>query len=598
MNHVSSIQTFQNLLSHTQNHRRDFILGAVYSFLNKLFDIAPEILIGIVIDLVVNREKSFLSHIGIQDTYDQLVALSILTLLTWGFESLFEYLLLMKWKNLAQKIQHDFRIKAYDHVQYSSFETFEQKKSGEITAILNDDINQIERFLNTGLNQLIQVMTAVILIGLVFFFISPLIAALAFLPIPIILWGTFYFQKKAAPLYLVVREKAGDIANIISNNILGMMIIRSFGKEEFEKAKVSERSLQYLNANKAAIATSSLFNPLIRMAVLAGFIMTFFMGGLLTLRGELNVGLYGVLVFLTQRLLWPLTSLADTVDLFERAMASVKRVLELLSLSRAEQKILPDFPKILQPTIEFRGVNFFYSEGQNVLQDIELRVDGGKSLGIVGSTGGGKSTLIKLLLGFYQPTRGKIYFGGKDVNEYSLSSLRQQISYVTQESFLFDGTIKENIEYGEIFIEKERLSEAISLAYLDELLLKLPLGIETRVGERGYRLSGGERQRISLARALLRNSPILILDEATSAVDNETERLIKKSLKQIAKKKTVIMIAHRLSTVIDLDSIVVLHGGKIIESGTHEELKHNHGLYSQLWSLQSGQNEEQREIKI
>nr|HRO68068.1 ABC transporter ATP-binding protein [Pseudobdellovibrionaceae bacterium] len=259
----SSFQSFLRLFRYSRNHRKDFYRGSFFSFLNKLFDIAPEILIGVAIDVVVNREKSFLAGWGLETPVQQLVVLGLITLAIWVFESLFEYLYLVKWRGLAQSLQHEFRIDAYAHLQRLDMAYFEDRSTGALVSTLNDDINQLERFLNEGMNSLIQVFTAILLIGTVFFVLAPKIAVFAFLPMPIILGGAFYFQKYAAPLYLDVREKAGLIGARLANNISGIATIRSFAAEEREAEQINRDSRVYLESNRRAIEISSRFNPLI-----------------------------------------------------------------------------------------------------------------------------------------------------------------------------------------------------------------------------------------------------------------------------------------------------------------------------------------------
>ncbi|WP_374035463.1 ABC transporter ATP-binding protein [Bdellovibrio bacteriovorus] len=584
MAHSSSFTSFSRLFSYTKKHRRDFYLGSLFSFLNKTFDIAPEILIGIAIDVVANQEKSFLAKWGVEDPGHQLILLSVLTLLIWMCESLFEYLLLLKWRGLAQSLQHEFRTEAYDHLQRLDMSFFEDRSTGGLVSILNDDINQLERFLNGGMNSLIQVFTSVVLIGAVFFALAPSIAIFAFLPIPVILWGAFYFQKRAAPLYLDVREKAGQIGSRLANNISGMATIRSFTSELLESKKVANDSMTYLQSNKEAIKVSSAFNPLIRMAVLMGFIATFVMGGQMALRGDLNVGFYGVLVFLTQRLLWPLTGLADTVDLFERAMASADRVLDLIKtpVNLESSKSPREFDH--RKGIEFSHLDFAYSNGVPVLKDVNIQVPAGQTVAIVGPTGSGKSTVTKLLLGFYKPSAGKILFGGQNTADCDPKDLRSQIGLVSQDVFLFHGTIYDNIAYGSPGASREAVLAAAQKAHAMEFIEKLPEGLDTVIGERGQKLSGGQRQRISIARVILKNPPVLILDEATSAVDNETEAVIQASLAEATKGRTTIVIAHRLSTVTQADNIYVVAQGGVVESGTHQELLQSRKMYFQLWN--------------
>lgn len=580
----SSVRSFRRLFAYSRNHRKEFYLGSVFSFLNKTFDIAPEILIGIAIDVVANQEKSFLARWGIEAPIDQLILLSVLTLLIWMFESIFEYLLLLKWRGLAQSLQHEFRTEAYNHLQKLDMAYFEDKSTGGLVSILNDDINQLERFLNGGINSLIQVFTSVLLIGAVFFALAPGIAVFAFLPIPVILWGAFHFQKRAAPLYLDVREKAGQIGARLANNISGMATIRSFTAEIFESKKIATDSMTYLRANRAAIKVSSAFNPLIRMAVLMGFIATFVLGGKMALEGTLNVGFYGVLVFLTQRLLWPLTGLADTIDLFERAMASADRVLDLINTPINLEKTRPKQSYDHNLGIRFEKLTFSYGNEIPVLKEINITVPAGKTIAIVGPTGSGKSTITKLLLGFYKPTSGEIVFGGRDINTCDPQDLRSQIGLVSQDVFLFHGTVFENIAYGKPGATREEIIRAARKAHAWEFIEKLPQGLETLIGERGQKLSGGQRQRLSLARVILKDPPVLILDEATSAVDNETESIIQASLAEATQGRTTIVIAHRLSTVTMADTIYVVVGGKIVESGTHEELLRIKKAYFQLWT--------------
>lgn len=585
MSHTnSSFQSFKRLFAYTKNHRRDFYLGSLYSFLNKTFDIAPEILIGIAIDVVANQEKSFLAKFGVEAPIDQLILLSIMTLAIWAFESLFEYLLLVKWRGLAQSVQHEFRTDAYAHMQRLDMAYFEDRSTGGLVSILNDDINQLERFLNGGMNNLIQVFTAVVLIGAVFFTLAPSIAIFSFVPVPVILWGAFYFQKRAAPLYADVREKAAVIGSRLANNIAGMTTIRSFTSEKLESTKVAHDSLNYLESNRNAIKISSAFNPLIRMAVLSGFLATFIMGGKMALNGELNVGFYGVLVFLTQRLLWPLTGLADTVDLFERAMASADRVLDLLKTPVNLETSKPKLNFNHAQGLEFKNVSFSYSNDVSILKNVSLEVPAGKTVAIVGPTGSGKSTLTKLLLRFYKATGGDIRMGGQPVADADPQDLRSQVGLVSQDVFLFHGSIFENIAYGMPHATREDVIAAAKKAHAWEFIEKLPQGIDTLIGERGQKLSGGQRQRISIARVILKNPPVLILDEATSAVDNETEAVIQESLAEATKGRTTIVIAHRLSTVTGADSIYVLAGGEVVENGTHEELLNNRKTYYQLWN--------------
>jgi ATP-binding cassette subfamily B protein len=313
-------------------------------------------------------------------------------------------------------------------------------------------------------------------------------------------------------------------------------------------------------------------------------------GGLMALEGEIGVGSYSVLVYLTQRLLWPMTRLADMSDLYQRAMASVDRVMTLL-----ETPVGIDYRGKLLPatgiagTVAFKDVNFDYGDGPT-LKHISLELPAGKTTAFVGGTGGGKSTLVKLLLRFYEPRSGHIELDGQRLEAIDLADLRRAMGYVAQDSFLTDASVAENIAYGLGDVPHERIVRAAEAAEAHEFIQRLPQGYDTPVGERGQRLSGGQRQRIALARAIVRDPRILLLDEATSAVDNETEAAIQRSLRRLAVGRTSVIIAHRLSTVRHADVIHVVSGGRIVESGAHTELIARDGQYAALFRLQTGES--------
>ncbi len=577
------------LIRYARPYRSRLVLASACSVLNKLFDVAPEILIGVAIDVVVRGKASFVAALGVTEPLSQVYLLGALTLLIWVCESLFEFAYLVLWRGLAQDLQHTLRTSTYAHVQRLDQAYFEDRSSGSLVAILNDDVNQLERFLNGGASDLIQVFVTVVACGAVFFAISPLLAALAFVPIPVILWGAFLFQRRAGPRYDRVRERVAALSARLNNNLSGIATIRSFAAEERELQRLGEDSAAYVAANRDAIRLSSSFVPLIRMAILFGFLCTFVVGGRLVLEGTLQAGFYAVLVFLTQRLLWPLTRLAETVDLYERAMASTRRILGLLETPLHIADAAVAVPAAAaRGAIDLRGLRFAYAEGPEVLCGIALHIAAGTNVALVGATGGGKSSLVKLLMRFYEPTAGRIELDGRALADYPLEWLRRQIGWVAQDVFLFEGTVRENLAYGRPEAGFDALVAAARAADAHEFIARLPQGYDTPVGERGVKLSGGQRQRLSIARALLKDPPILLLDEATSAVDNETEAAIQRSLRRIAHQRTVVVIAHRLSTIVHADRIVVLDQGRIVETGTHAELLARGGAYATLWSVQTG----------
>ena len=563
--------------------------GIVYSILNKLFDLAPPVLIGIAIDIVVEGSESFLASFGIQNRRNQLIVLAVLTFVIWSLESLFDYLSAVTWRGISQDIEHKLRSDTFQNVLSLDMTYFENKSSGRLMAILNDDVNQLERFLDTGANKLLQTATTVIVIGGTFLYISPTIALFAFIPIPIIIFGSFKFTTTIAKRYEKIRETIETLNNSLSNSISGILNVKSFTREQVEYKRISTASNEVKSANYHAIKLSAAFIPIIRVAILFGFTATLLIGGFLALEGEIKVAMYSVLLFITQRLLWPLTELGDTFDLYQRAMASFKRILNLKEEKPSIIDGNKDFES-LQKGIVLNNAVFSYTQGFEVLKKINLNIESGKTTAIVGSTGSGKSTLIKLLLRLYDLDSGAINFDSTELKELKLESLRKNIGLVSQDVFLFEGTVFENIAYGNLEATEDEVWDAANQSEASDFINQLPNKENTIVGERGQKLSGGQRQRISIARAILKNPEILILDEATSAVDNETEAAIQRSLDMLKQNRTVVVIAHRLSTIRNADKIYVLENGEIVESGSHEELLENKNVYFKLWSVQTGES--------
>ncbi|MBT3189587.1 MAG: ABC transporter ATP-binding protein, partial [Anaerolineae bacterium] len=501
------------------------------------------------------------------------------------------YLFQVAWRNLAQSIQHDLRVDTYDHVQNLKLAYFEDRSTGGLLSILNDDINQLERFLNGGVNDIWQVVTTVTVIGGIFFYTAPSVAWMAMLPMPFIIWGSIRFQRTLAPKYAAVREQVGILNGYLANNLSGIATIKSFTAEKHELGRITVESDLYRKANEKAIKFSSAFVPLIRMIIMGGFIAILIFGGRMALSGELAVGVYSVLIFITQRLLWPLTRLGDTLDLYQRAIASTERVLDLLDADALlDDGGTPLDLGLVRGQLTLDSVSFEYANTDNlaVIDNLSLTIPAGETVGIVGSTGAGKTTLVKLLLRFYDVQKGCLSLDGHDLRDLKLADLRKAIGFVSQDIYLFHGTVRENIAYGTFDASDDDIIKAAKIAEAHDFITQLPKGYDTIVGERGQKLSGGQRQRVSIARAILKNPPVLILDEATSSVDNETEALIQRSLEQIAIGRTTIVIAHRLSTIRNADRIFVLEHGKLKEHGKHDKLVAEGGTYARLWGVQTG----------
>ncbi|MDX1909061.1 MAG: ABC transporter ATP-binding protein [Bacteroidia bacterium] len=582
------------LLPLVRPYARLGITASIYSILNKVLDLMPPLLVGWIIDNLTGHPPGWISGwLRITDVWQGAIFLSALIILIFGFESLFEWLYSLTFKRMAQHVQHDLRLKTYDHLQHLETAFFEKNRTGNLMSIVNDDINRLETFLNSGFNDLLQLGVLCVFASVSLTLYSPGLALIGMATIPVIIAGSIWYQRRISPYYQRIRSAVGELNNRLENNLSGIMVIKSFSAEGFELSRVAETSDAYRQANLDAIRWNALFIPMIRMVIALGFAGCMLLGswwvvqetGLITAGG---LTFFGMMI---QRLLWPMTRMGQILDEYERARASARRVLGLLDTPRQAPPVADAVPDTRRATgeINLEGVSFSYLPGVAVLPPLDLHIRAGDTIGIAGPSGAGKTTLIKLLLRMYDPTAGRITLDGTDLRSLDLAWLRNQIALVSQDTYLFHGSLAENIAYGLPDCPIERIEAAARQAELHTFISGLPQGYDTQVGERGIRLSGGQRQRISIARAILRDAPVLILDEATSAVDSETERAIQEHLDQIVAGRTAIIIAHRLSTLRHADRILVLQHGQIAESGTHDALLALDGLYADLWRVQTGE---------
>lgn len=583
-----------SLLRYVQRYKVLFWLSVASSISNKILDLMPPLLVGWVIDSVRGEPPGWILDVlphGVEPS-TMAAFLAGLGVVIFGFESLFEWGFQSGFMRVAQNAQHDLRVDTYDSVQRREMAFFERHRLGETMSMLNDDVNQLERFLNTGFNNLLQLLVLFVFCGAILVSTSWQLALVGLIPVPLIVFGSFGYQRLISPRYQVVRERVGSLASRLENNLSGMMVIKSFTAEDYESQRVREVSDSYRQANTEAIRLSSVYVPLIRMAIAIGFGGVLWLGSKWVLEGKdwLTVGELVLFSMMIQRMLWPLTRLGVTLDEYERAKAAARRTFSLMS-TESEIRDRPDAAPVdqLSGALRFEDLSFRYGDAGDVISELSAEISAGRVIGIAGTTGAGKSTLVKLLLRLYEPSGGKIFLDDHEIRSLRLQDLRSSIALVSQEVYLFHGTIFENIAYARPDATLQDVEQAARLAEFDAFASSLPEGYDTLVGERGIRLSGGQRQRLSLARAILKNSPIVILDEATSAVDNETERAIQQNLAQITENKTALIVAHRLSTIRHADEIWVLEQGKIVERGSHDTLVALNGRYTDLWRVQSGE---------
>lgn len=582
----------QRLFQYLNQFRRPFWLAIFNAVVNKVLDLMPPFLTAWLIDAVSGQSPSWIKNgLGITDPWHTALFIAALTFVIFGLESFFEWLYQRGFRDLAQEVQHRLRISAYNKLQSREMAFFEAQRTGNLMAILNDDVNQLERFINSVFHEMVQMLILVLFAGWALCQVSFELGWISMIPIPFIVLGSLYYQRKVRPYYQEVRNRVGELAARLENNISGILVIKSFTAEPFESNRLREVSEQYRDAQFKAIKWNAAYEPLIRIFISIGFGLSLLVGAywILFEPGRFTLGDLAFFAMMTQRLLWPVTRLGDIFDEYERARAASNRIFSLLD---SESSIVDSQNGIALPAdpgnITIQNLHFAYQPGLEVLHGVNLTIKKGETLGIAGPTGGGKTTLIKLLLRLYEPSQGQILLEGVDLKNIALSELRKNMALVSQDVYLFHGSILENIAYGMADCGIEQVQEAAKKAQLHDFISSLPQQYDTVVGERGIKLSGGQRQRLSIARAILKNAPILILDEATSSVDTETERALLESLDELTADRTAIIIAHRLSTIRRADRIIVLKNGQISETGKHDALVELGKDYAELWRVQTG----------
>ncbi len=549
----------------------------------RFFDLMPMLLIGLFVDAIAKAGD--LSAIGL----DMVIWYGAAVFATFIGLAIFQTTSDYAWDTLAQRVRHDLRVVLYGHLQRLDIPYYENRQTGDLMAVLSNDVDNLENFLADATTSIVRMVVTFLGVYGILLWLDWRLALLLFAPLPFAVLAVRFFATRVQPQYRRSRQAVGAMNSILENNISGMPVIQAYTAEAQQAKRMEAMSGEYRDAAVAAAREKARFIPLIYIIAGVAF------GGLIAGGGYMvatnmgpSLGDYVAFVLFATRLIMPLFILGMLINQIQRSEASAKRVMDLLDTHPSIQDKPGAIDLHKPPTsIGFDEVQFAYGDTP-VLNGVSFRIDQGHVLGVVGHTGAGKSTILKLLLRYYEPNQGRILVDGENLSALKLASYRQYIGYVSQEAFLFSGTVRENIMLGTPEATHEQVEEAARVAGADEFIANLPDGFDTVVGERGMKLSGGQRQRINLARAVLRNPAILILDEATSAVDTRTEELIQKNLHAYRTGRITIAVAHRLSTVRQADEIMVLVDGCVVERGSHDRLVEQDGVYAGLWNVQSG----------
>jgi len=579
------------LLQIVGSHKRKFYLASLLTIFGQIFDLVPTLLIGLMAVVLITGKSAALVRLGLAGASSQLLFLAGATALAGVLIAALSFVTDLLWRNLAQSVQHQWRTTMYAHLQRVKLRYLEGERTARLAGVLTDDINQFGRFLATSASHLLKLGTNFFILIPLFLFFVPGIAWVAFLPVPIIAWLSFFYQEHAVPDYAANSEKGSLLNSQLINNLEAGATIKSFAAEEYEIDRIHRLSEAYRQSNRQVDTRSAAYNQIIAVCAMASIAGTLLLGGHDVLAGALRFEVFSPLIGLPQRVLWQLPGLGDAVDQYQRTVGALGRVLDLrrLPIEQDDTGQHLDVAKV-DGEIVLDGVTFAYPGRPPVLHDLSLRLAPRSTTGIVGVTGTGKTTIAKLLMRLEDVRSGQVLLDGVDIRDVRLHDLRNAIGFVAQDAFLFDGTVRDNITYGSFDADPERVVSAARVAKADGFVQTLPSRYDTMIGERGVTLSGGQKQRISLARAIVKSAPVVILDEATSAVDNETEAAIQRALQGFAKDRTLVVIAHRLSTIRHADWIYVLgKGGAVIEAGTHQDLLERDGVYASLWRLQIGE---------
>jgi subfamily B ATP-binding cassette protein MsbA len=492
-------------------------------------------------------------------------------------------------ESVAQWVAHDLRMRLYDHLQRLSLGYYDTHQTGSILSTITSDVKTIQAFASSGtLGILVDLLTIVGMLG-VMFWLDWDFALIAVAVTPFLVLFVARFNKAVKRATHEVRKQQSNIVAVVEQGLESVRVVKAFGRQDLEEARLAETSRATVDAALVARRVKAILSPVVSIVVALCTAFVLWRGTAVVLAGAMTIGSLTVFLAYLSKFFKPVQDLAKMSNTLAQTAVSIERIQGILDTD----DVLPERPDAQDPgpvrgEIAFEQVAFAYDPKAPVLRDVSFTIAPGQSVGIVGPTGGGKSTVVSMIPRFYDPTGGRVRIDGVDIRDHRLQGLRGQIGFVLQDTVLFHGTVRENIAYGRPTATEGEIVEAAKLANADEFIDKMPDGYDTAVGERGLTLSGGQRQRIGIARAIIRNAPILILDEPTAALDTESEKLVIDALERLMKGRTVITIAHRLSTIRRADKIVVLKDGVVAEQGTHDELVAANGVYAELYRIQAG----------
>ncbi len=599
-----------NLLRYALRYWPRLVVGVTSAVVTRFSRLVPALVVAAAIDRVVigSADPGLLTDVGLLPAGEiagsaarlaLLERLVVIAALAYAVRSLARFVSRYVLQSAAQKVQRDLRNDAYDHLQHLSMDFFVDHQTGGMLSILNSDINRLEQFLNTEFRQFIRVVATVSGIAIILWTYSPKLAAVALLPVPVIGLASAKFLTWVEPRYKSIRETVARLNARLENNIGGIDVIKSFDRYEFEHERVATQSEEYHDEQVVALRLRRAFFASLRLMTGVVFVVILYIGGRDIIRGNagaLTTGTFALFFLYLRRLYSPMRRVGRSANKYQQAKSSAERVFGLLGQEpTVRDPDDPYEPERIEGEITFDDTTFSYGDRDPVVTNVSLSIDSGETVGFAGKTGAGKSTLTRLVPRFYDVNAGAVRVDGVDVREYARQSLREDIAIVGQSPYLFSGTVAENIAYGDREVLRTLRSddgvpaaivEAGEAAEADPFIRELPDGYRTEVGERGVKLSGGQRQRLAIARAILNDPAIIILDEATSDVDTETEELIQESLSRLVADRTALVIAHRLSTIRQSDRIVVMDDGRIVEEGPHDDLVSDSGTYAGLWAAQ------------